>query len=211
MSRRSLPVLAVLATLVLCSAALQKRVKAASPADFPGILKEVTATWNAGQFGACLAHLKKANGLVLEKQSGAIRAALPVAPAGWKMDPAKKNSGGDAMAAAFAGAIGNVTQVNYGEEGGRGSVSVSLVSDSPMVQMFNMWAANPAMLGDGGELIEYEAHTAVLKKERSGFNLSILIHKKHMCTIKVRGMDEDALFAMFNQSVVDELAKVLGR
>ncbi len=210
MSRRSLPVLAVLATLVLCSATFQKRVKTAGPADFPGILKEISATWNAGEYGACLAHLKKANGLVLEKRSEAIRAALPAAPAGWKLEPAKKNAGGDAMAAAFAGAIGNVTQVRYSQEGGRGTVNISLMSDSPMVQMFNMWAANPAMLGEGAELIEYEAHRAVLKKESSGLNLSILIHKKHMCEIKVRGMEEDALFAMFDQSVVDKLAMVLG-
>lgn len=211
MSRRSLPLFALLATLVLTSAALQKRVQTAEAEDFPAIMKSASAAWEANDFGACVAHLKKATGLANEKRSEAIRAALPAAPAGWMLEPAKKNPAENAMAAALGGAIGNVTQANYREEGGRGSISVSIMSDSPMIQMFNMWASNPAMLGENAELIEYEAHRAVLKKESSGLSLQILIHKKHMCDVKVRGLDEDAMFKMFDQATIDKLAAILGK
>ena len=210
MSKRFLPILAVFATLVLTSAALQKRAKSTSAEDFPGIMKAASAAWDAGDYGTCLAQLKKATGLANGKRSEAIRAALPATPAGWMLEPAKKNQAENAMAAAFTGAVGNITQARYKEEGGRGSIEISLMADSPMVQMINMAIANPAMLGENGELIEYEAHRAILKTERSGLSLQILIHKKHLCDVKVRGMDDDALFAMFDQATVDKLAAVLG-
>ena len=211
MSKRSLPLVALLATLVLTSAALQKRAKTTSAADFPGLMKAASAAWDAGQYGECLASLKKATGLANEKRSMAIREALPATPAGWKLEPAKKSAAaGNAMVQAFGGAIGNLTQARYSEEGGRGSIDITITADSPMVQMFNMMVTNPAMLGENGELIEYEAHRAVLKNERNSLNLQILIHKKHMCDIKVRGMEEDAMFAMFNQATIDKLAAVLG-
>lgn len=211
MSKRSLPIAAILATLVLTSAALQKRTKTTTAADFPGLMKSASAAWDAGQYGECLANLKVATGLANEMRSKAIRDALPAAPTGWKLEPAKKNAAaGNAMAQALGGAIGNLTQARYSEEGGRGSVDVTMTADSPIVQMFNMMVTNSAMLGENAELIEYEAHRAVLKKERNGLSLEILIHKKHMCAIKVRGMEEDALFAMFNQATIDKLAAILG-
>jgi len=211
MPKRFLPLVALLATLVLTSAALQKRAKTTSAADFPGLMKAASAAWDAGNYSECLTNLKKATGLANEKRSAAIRAALPAAPAGWKLEPEKKNAAaGNAMAQALGGAMGNVTQARYSEEGGRGSIDISLMADSPMVQMFNMMVTNPAMLGEDGELIEYEEHRAVLKKERNGLSLQILIHKKHMFDVKTRGLDEDGLFAMFDQATIDKLAALLG-
>ena len=51
MSKRSLPILAILATLVLTSATLQKRVKTASAADFPGFMKAASTAWEAEKYG----------------------------------------------------------------------------------------------------------------------------------------------------------------
>jgi hypothetical protein len=67
------------------------------------------------------------------------------------------------------------------------------------------------MLGEGAELIEYEAHRAVLRTEGTGFHLQILINDAHVCEVRAQGVGEDTLFAMFDQAVVDRLAKALGK
>jgi len=87
-----------------------------------------------------------------------------------------------------------------------------MTTDSPMVQMFNMWIQNPAMLGEGAELIKYGPHAAVLRTQGSGrLQLQILLLGKHLCDVTSEGLDEDGLFALFDQAAVDRLASVLSR
>ncbi len=210
MSKHPIAVLLVAGVLLLSSAALQKRVAQKGPADFPATLAAAGKAWESGEFGACVKELRTALGLASEKRAQSIRESLPAAPAGWKAVPDATDEGPNPFAAAMAASVGSVVERKYRKEGERGEVSVTVTADSPLVQMFTMWVANPALLGPGAELIEYGAHKGVLKNEGGGFDLQILVSGVHICQVRAQGIDETGLFAMFDQAFVDRLAKVLG-
>lgn len=210
MRTRSLALLAAALVAVTTSAAVQKRVSPKGPADFPSTIRAAGAAWESGEYGQCVKELKTALGLANGKRSESIRAAFPAAPEGWKVEPERNVDATNPFAAAMASSVGTIVERKYKQEGGRGAISCTLTADSPLVQMFTMWMANPALLGEGAELIEYEAHRAVLKSEGQGYNLQILINGAHVCEVRAQGVSEDALFKMFDQRVVDGLAKVLG-
>jgi hypothetical protein len=205
-------------TLVLCCAgsalvaAPQKRTKPKGPEDVPALLEAAGEAWKGERFGECIQSLQSAMGLVSAKRAEALLAALPPAPAGWEVEP---DSSDDArtnpFAAAVASAVGNVVQRSYRQTSGEGHADVTLTADSPLVGMFQMWITNPALLDADSELIEYDAHKAVLRKQGDGLDLQILIGGKHVCEVQAGGMSEEQLFKLFDQDVVNRLAAVLAR
>lgn len=206
------PGLAAVLVMGTASFALQKRVQPKGPREFPAVLQSASEAWKAGSYGRCLGELKDAMAIVTTKRAETIRAALPKDREGWKADPDPKNeaAANNPLVAAFAAGVGNVVERTYRQEGGRGRITATVTADSPLVQMFNMWLANPAMLGDGAELVEYEEHKAVLRKEGQGWNLQILINGKHVCEVRAQNASDEQIFAMFDQAVVNRLAEVLG-
>jgi len=101
-----------------------------------------------------------------------------------------------------------VTMIERRYKGESGTLSCQVTADSPMIQMFGMWVKNPAMLGEGAELVKYGEYDAVLRKESDRRSLQIVIGTS-MVEAKGRVSDE-FLLRMFDQKVVDRLAVVLG-
>lgn len=206
-------VLSSLALLLVGSvliAAPQKRMAQKKPADFPTLISEAGSAWNEGKYGTCMNHLQEALKLVNIKRTEAILAALPTAPQGWKADADKAVE--DMQSNPFANmmsAIGNVITRTYRQESGRGRIQVTVTADSPLVSMFQMWIANPAMLEKGAELIEYNEDKAVLKAQSGGLNLQILISGKHIVEVQAGTLTEDELFRMFSQETVDKIKAAL--
>lgn len=215
-SRLIVPALAGFAITALAVAAPQKRVSQDAPKDFPSCLRRAQTAWEQSNWNEAVVALQDGIALATEKRTAVIKEALPKAPAGWKAEPERdqgqQNPFANRMAAAMAASVGSTIERTYRPEEGRGSVRVTVTADSPLVQMLNMWMANPAMLEPGSELIEYEAHKAVLKTQSGGkrLDLQILIHGKHVCQVVVDGGSEELLFAMFDQKAVDRLAGALG-
>jgi len=194
-------------------AAPQKRVKKTEAADFPALLTSASDAWKAGRYAACIGQLKQAVDLATVKRTEVILAALPTALEGWTAEP---DTAVDALksnpfASAMMSAIGNVIKRTYKQDSGRGRVQVSVTADSPLVSMFQMWVANPAMLEQGSELIEYGEHRAVLKPQSGGLNLQILISGKHVCEVQASKLTEEELFRMFSQETVDRLSAALSK
>jgi hypothetical protein len=210
-SKPALTLVAALALAALASSALQERVKPKQPKEVPALLDAAKRAFAAEKYGACMNELQEAVGLVARLRQAQILAALPAAPAGWEVVPDEKDAQPNPFAGALASSVGNVFSREYKETGGRGRITVQMTTDSPMVQMFDMWIQNPAMLGEGAELIKYGAHHAVLRKQNGGrLQLQILLLGEHLCDVTANGLDEDGLFGMFDQAAVDKLAGVLG-
>jgi hypothetical protein len=72
-----------------------------------------------------------------------------------------------------------------------------------------MMFGNPAMLDPNSELIEYDGHKAILKKDGDQLNLQILVSGKHVLDASLDGGDEKMLFAVFDQAAVDKIASAL--
>jgi len=191
---------------------LQKRVTKEAP-KFGDLHTTLAKQWEGKAFGSCTETLQAMQGLVSKERRKAILASLPT-PAGWtiKEDDSMEQAENNPYAAAMMASVGTVVKRGYRMADGKGRIEVTITADSPMVSMFNLWIANPAMLEKGAELIEYGAHKAVLKPAGSdGRNLMILLGGKHMCEVDARSTSEDQLFAVFDQAAVDALAAVLAK
>ena len=195
----------------LLASAAQKRVKQKDAADFPTLIESVHRTWKAEEYGQCSALLREATALCMVQRSRAILAALPPAPEGYEVivDRSMEQMANNPMMSAMSASIGNVVTQEYR---GPEPIKITVTADSPLVSMLNMWVANPALLEQGSELIEYGPHKAVLKSTRGGRarELMILINGAHTCQITYQGTNEDFLFELFDQQMVDALARVLG-
>lgn len=214
-----------LTLLVPCAAALclalapapQERVKPETPKKFEESLRAVDQAWKSASYGTALKELRHMTMLVGVKRTEAIIAALPKAPAGFEAVPDKtrEDLANNPQAAAMAGAMGMVgTLINhrYKATEGRDSIDVSITADSPLLGMFQMIAANPQALGANKELIKYGAHKAILDTtNKNRVKLQIMIGESTLCDVTVTGRDDDFLFAMWDQSAVDQLAAALSR
>ena len=201
------PLLAVLAV----AAAPQERAAKKTPADFGKTLDSAKKAWSASDYGACMASLKEALSLVSIKRVEVILASLPAAPEGYEIAPDKSTDQmrANQMLGAMAAAVGNIVSRDYR---GPHRLRVTVTADSPMVQMLNMWIANPALLDQNSEMITYGSHKAVLKKTSGGKQreLMIVLYGKHVAQIDFASDDEDFLFAMWDQAAIDRLAAALG-
>jgi hypothetical protein len=113
--------------------------------------------------------------------------------------------------AAGLAAIGSSVTRRYVR--GEDSIQVDVTANSPMVGMMSMLFNSPALVqADGGEIVKYGAHRAILKKAGDNrHELQLLMHDAHLIKVDASGLDADALFKVFDQAFVDRLEKPLGR
>ena len=185
-------------------AATQERVKKKEAKDFPALLASAKTAWDAGHYGKASAELKEATSLVSAKHREVIIAAFPAPSEGWKFTPAKQ----DEAAGMMMGFAGMAIEARY-DGPAQERVNMTLSVDSPMVQMMSMAFANPALLGDGAEVIKYGKYQGLLKKNGTDrFELSILIGGD-LLQANARKMTDDALLGLCSQTMVDKLAAAL--
>lgn len=184
----------------------QERVSKKAP-TFEELHSTIQRAYADGRYGLAMNKTRELLGVLAPKWTEAILAALPAAPEGYEVVPQKKQAqapGG--MLAAMATSMGTVIEQQYKGAGDR--LQVTVTADSPLVQMFGMWVSNPALLGEGAELVKYGPYNAILKQEGSGWNLQILIGNS-LVEAKGRKASDELLLGMFDQAAVDRLAKEL--
>lgn len=203
-------VLAVLITSTVAVAAVQERVKRKTVADFPTVHAEIGSAWKAQKYGLCMERTRDLLTLITIERTAVILAAFPPAPAGYEIVPRKQaaETAANPFAASMMASIGSIVERKYRATEGRGSVQMTVTADSPLVQMFSMWITNPAMLGEGAELIKYGQYNAVLKPEGSGWSLTLLIAHS-LCEVKTRTESDEFLLKVLDQAAVDRLAKAI--
>ena len=190
MAKRILTLFIVTA-LACASAQAQQRVKKKSAEDFDAIYKSLGEAWGTGAYGKATSAARDLLKLIGIKRSEAILAAFPPAPEGFSIVAQRKKN--NASNNPLAAAIGTVIKQRYKPDAGGRNLEVIVTADSPMAQMFKMWITNPAALGPVAELVKYNEYDAVLKKERNGWNLQILIDKD---VAKIAHPDTEARFAV---------------
>jgi hypothetical protein len=204
-------VLATLAVLAILSspAASQERSAPKKPATFPEAIDAAKKAVEADKLGAAIAALQAAIKDLQKKQRAQVLAALPK-PDGWQIEDQQPDEQADNLAAGMFGGGFTVTR-RY--RNGDKSMNVEVTANSPLMQMFAMMFANPALIeADGGEIVKYGAHKAMLKKSGdNGQELSILMHDAHLIKVNSDGIKADDLLKVFDQACVDRLEKPLGK
>lgn len=187
----------------------QERVGPKKPPTFAEAIELAKKAMEAEKPGAAIAALQAAIVDVQKKQRVAILEALPK-PEGWTIEDQPANDADNALAAGLA-AIGSSVTRRYVR--GEDSMQVDVTANSPMVGMMSMLFNSPALVqADGGEIVKYGAHRAILKKAGDNrHELQLLMHDAHLIKVDASGLDADALFKVFDQAFVDRLEKPLGR
>jgi len=205
--RIALATLAVVVSFVALVPAQERSGPKKNP-TFPEAIDAAKKAVDAEKLGAAIVALQAAIRDLQKKQRVMILAALPK-PDGWKVeDPAPDEQGAD-----LAGLFGAGSSVQRHYRKGDQSIDVEVTANSPLMQMMAMMFSNPALVqADGGEIVKYGAHKAILKKAGdNGQELSILMHDTHLIKATSQGVTADDLLKVFDQACVDRLEKPLGK
>lgn len=200
---------AVLGSLLISTQA-QERSGPKKPPAFAEAIETAKKAVEAEKLGAAIAALQAAVTDLQKKQRVAILAALPK-PDGWQVeDQAVDEQAESFTAGMLGGAYAATRQYRQGEK----SMRVEVTANSPLLQMgLAMVFNNPALIeADGGELVKYGQHKAILKKAGdNGQELTILMHDAHLIKVTSEGIKADDLLKVFDQACIDRLEKPLGR
>ena len=194
---------------ILCATTAQERSAPKKALTFAEAIDAAKKAVEADNPGAAIAALHAAIKDVQKKQRAAILAALPK-PEGWQVEDPTQDETSNDLAASMMG-IGHSVSRHYRK--GEQSIDVEVTANSPLVGMMTVLFSNPTLIqADGGELVKYGAHKAILKKNGdTGQELSILLHDLHLVKVNANGVGADDLLKVFDQACVDRLEKPLGK
>jgi hypothetical protein len=201
--------LLVLSTLLVLPAALpQERAGAKKVLTFPEAVDVAKKAVEAEKMGAAIAALQAAIRDLQKKQRAQILACLPK-PEGWQVE----DSADDASNDIAIGMLGGHSTVTRTYRNGDKQITAEVTANSPLLQMMTMMFANPALIeADGGEMVKYGVHKAMLKKNgENGQELTILMHDAHLVKATAQGVSSDDLLKIFDQACIDRLEKPLGK
>ncbi|HLQ37978.1 MAG TPA: hypothetical protein VK348_09260 [Planctomycetota bacterium] len=207
---RQLPVVLLLALLAVPAAA-QKRAAAVKEPTFPEALELAKKAFDGKEYGSAVSALQAAIRELQKLQRTAILAAMPK-PAGFTFKDEERN---DEAANPFAGGMSvlGLTVDRHYTKGDDKHIDIEVMANSPMVQMMAVMFSNPALVkADGGEIVEYGVHKAILKKNGdNGNELTILMYDKHVIKATSGGITVEELLAVIDQAMVDRMEKQLGK
>ena len=154
-------------------------------------IKEATRQYQAGDYSGSASNLDYASQLIRQKKSEKMKELLPEPLSGWE----GKEASAQALGAAVLG--GGVT-VSRDYTRGASTISVEIVSDSPVLQSVLMMLNNPVFAGAGGGRLEtVKGNRSVLKFDsgkKSG-ELYIVVASRFVVTVKGRQVAREDLLA----------------
>lgn len=152
-------------------------------------IREATRQYEAGDYTGAASNLDYAAQLVRQQKSERMKSLLPEPLSGWE----GKETNAQALGAAILG--GGIT-VSRDYRRGNSSLSVEIVSDSPVLQSVLMMVNNPVFAGAGGGKLEnLKGQRAILKFDsgRKSGELYVVVDGRFVITIKGRQVTREDL------------------
>ena len=143
-------------------------------------INEGLQSYQGGKYSDAMTSLNYASQLIGQKKGGDLESFLPAPLSGWEASEATSQAAGAAM---FGGGVS--AERRYTKD--PGSVTVQIVTDSPMLQGIMMMFSNPMLLGsDGGKLERIAGEKAIVKydtQEKNG-NINLVIANRFLVTVE---------------------------
>ena len=164
---------------------------------------EAVSQYKKGDFAGAASNLDYASQLIRQKKSEEMKSLLPEPLTGWVAEPASAQALGTAV---FGGGI----TVSRAYSNPPASISIDIVSDSPLLQSLVMMLNNPMFVGaSGGKLEAVKGQRAIVKfndTTRSG-DLNIVVDNRFMVTVKGQKIERGDLLAYAGLINFTELAR----
>ena len=143
-------------------------------------INEGLEQYKQGEYTSAAGNLDYAAQMIRQKKGGKLQGCLPEPLSGWSAEESTSQAAGAAM---FGGGV--TAERKYTSESK--SVTISMVTDSPMLQSMMMMFSNPMIMASGGGKLEKIAgQKAIVKYTESNQNgeITIVVANRFLITIK---------------------------
>jgi hypothetical protein len=151
--------------------------------DITTSINEALEYYKNGEYTEAVSNLNYAAQLIQQKKSGKLESFLPKPLKGWTAEDTTSQAAG-------AGIFGGVSAERRYRKA-ENSVTVSLVTDSPMIQGMMVMFTNPAFaVSDGGKLEKIAGQRAIVKykpSEKRG-DIKIMVANRFLVSIEGSGV-----------------------
>ena len=170
----------LLASIIICPAVMVWADEVTDSID------EAIEYYNEGDLVEAANSLDYASQLIRQKRSGNLEDFLPEPLKGWSAKDVESQAAG----AAYLGGMISAKR-HYRKE--QSSITIEIITDSPMLQSMVMMLSNPAYASaDGGKLTKIERQKAVIKYKSANKKgeISIVVAKKYLVSVKGSNVNE---------------------
>jgi hypothetical protein len=151
------------ATLFACSSLVRAD-------DVTDSIDEAVKSYKSNDFSAAAQSLEAAAQLVRQKRAELFKAILPAAPSGWTAEEATVQAAGAAM---LGGGVSAERRYTKGDS----SVTIKLITDSPIMQGVMMMMGNPMFANaDGGKLERIKGQKAIFKNKEGNGSVNVVVN-----------------------------------
>jgi hypothetical protein len=146
--------------------------------DVTDAINEALQQYKSGNYSEAMNSLNYASQLVGQKKGGNLQSFLPEPLKGWTAEDAKSEA-----VQMYGGGV--TAERRYQKD--ESSVSIRIITDSPMLQGMMMMLSNPMMaISDGGKMMKIGGEKAVVKynaSEKRG-DINIVVANRFLITIE---------------------------
>lgn len=169
----------------LCAAALLAGNAVLRADDVTDSIDEAVAAYNNKDYSTAASALEQAVQLIRQKRAEGLTQFLPKAPNGWTSED-DETAGNMGAAAMFGGGVSAKREYNKGDS----RVTVTFLTDSPMLQAVMMWANSPMIAAsDGGKIERIKGQKAVVKYKASDKDGSINVVVAGTLLVTIEGSE----------------------
>lgn len=165
--------------------------------------KEALDLYKKGDLGGAAGQLDYAAQLIRQQKAAGIEKLLPAAPAGWT---AEKGESQAAAAALFGGGVTAERRYTKGDA----DMTLSIVTDSPMLQGMAAMFTNPAVMASSGAKLEkvggQKAFLQYDAEAKSG-EATMIVDNRMMVTVRGNGATREEILGLLAALDVARLAK----
>lgn len=162
--------------------------------DVTESIDEAVKSYKANDYSAAAQSLEAAAQLVRQKRAELFKALLPAAPSGWTAEEATVQAAGAAM---LGGGVSAERRYTKGDS----SVTIKLITDSPIMQGVMMMMGNPMFANaDGGKLERIKGQKAIFKNKDGNGSVSVVVNGTLLVQIEA-SQAADADLRKFAESI----------
>lgn len=151
--------------------------------DVTDSVDEALKAYKDGDYATAAASLDAAAQMIRQKRAESFSALLPAAPSGWTAGDATSAAAGAAM---FGGGVSAERRYTKGDS----SVTIKLLTDSPMMSAVMMMMNNPMLLNssENGKMERIKSQKALVKQNGDDGEINIVVGGTMLVTITGNGV-----------------------